>query len=286
MIRANFSAYGSYVTDSLYQWDKNQDLAISGLNLSVAPEIHFTNSDMKRAIVRQSTLADGVVTVRIPNSLLQSSLTIKAYVGVYEGETFKVIEKIEIPIIARTKPEDYTIETSDEEIYSFKALENQISNIIANANSTEGNSELVDIRLDYKGNIHASAGGAIRAQILELAELIKTNEVSDEQIENIVKKYLNENSINVAQARITDVTLTASNWIGDNSPFYQVVNVEGVTENSQVDLTPSIEQLTIFYEKDLAFVTENENGVVTVYAIGQKPENDYVIQATVTEVNS
>ena len=45
-----------------------------------------------------------------------------------------------------------------------------------------------------------------------------------------------------------------------------------------------MEQLAIFYNKDLTFVTENEDGVVTVYAIGQKPTNDYTIQATITEV--
>lgn len=79
-------------------------------------------------------------------------------------------------------------------------------------------------------------------------------------------------------------TLLNSKWVGDASPYSQVVNIEGVTVNSQVDLTPSVEQLAIFYDKDLAFVTENEDGVVTVYAIGQKPENDYTIQVTITEV--
>ena len=52
-----------------------------------------------------------------------------------------------------------------------------------------------------------------------------------------------------------------------------------------MDLTPSVEQLAVFYDKDLTFVTENEDGVVTVYAIGQKPTNDYTIQVTITEVN-
>jgi hypothetical protein len=85
-------------------------------------------------------------------------------------------------------------------------------------------------------------------------------------------------------ARIADVTILASGWVGEESPYSQVVTIDGVTANSQVDLTPSVEQLAIFYNKDLAFVTENENGVVTVYAIGQKPTNDYVIQATITEV--
>ena len=131
MIRANFNAYGSYVTDSLYQWDKNQDLVISGLNLTEAPEIHFSNIHLERALVRQSTITEGVVTVRIPNSLLQTSYTIKAYVGVYEGETFKVIETVEIPIISRTRPADYTIEDSDEEIYSFNRLETELSNLTA-----------------------------------------------------------------------------------------------------------------------------------------------------------
>ena len=86
-------------------------------------------------------------------------------------------------------------------------------------------------------------------------------------------------------ARIANVELLAANWIGTSSPYSQVVEIEGVTENSQVDLTPSIEQLIIFYDKDLGFVTENEDGVVTVYAIGQKPENDYTIQVTITEVD-
>lgn len=85
-------------------------------------------------------------------------------------------------------------------------------------------------------------------------------------------------------ARIGEVTLTAIGWNGSGNLFSQVVSIDGVTANSQVDLTPSVEQLAIFHEKDLAFVTENEDGVVTVYAIGQKPENDYTIQVTITEV--
>lgn len=85
--------------------------------------------------------------------------------------------------------------------------------------------------------------------------------------------------------RIADVTLLASAWEGSDRLWHQVVTIEGTTEYSQVDLTPSAEQLTIFHEKDIAFTTENEDGTVTVYAIGDKPSNDYVIQATITEVS-
>lgn len=86
------------------------------------------------------------------------------------------------------------------------------------------------------------------------------------------------------QARIGYVTLNASGWSGENHLHSQVVTIDGVTPNTQVDLTPSVEQLVIFYEKDITFVTENEGGVVTVYAIGQRPQNDYTIQVTMTEV--
>jgi hypothetical protein len=86
-------------------------------------------------------------------------------------------------------------------------------------------------------------------------------------------------------ARIGEVTLTAAGWIGAASPYSQIVTIPGVTENSQVDITPSVEQLAIFHEKDLTFVTENDGGEVTVYVIGQKPANDYTIQVTITEVS-
>ena len=78
--------------------------------------------------------------------------------------------------------------------------------------------------------------------------------------------------------------LLASNWQGNHSPYSQVVAITGVTPISKVDLQPTPEQLTIFHKKDLAFVTENVNGVITVYSIGDKPLNDYEIQATITEV--
>lgn len=187
MIRANFNSYNRYITDSVYQWDTNRKLTVEGLNLSVAPEIHFSNSKMNGAIVRQSTLhlQNRTVAVDIPNSLLQEPLTIYAHIGIYEGNTFKVIEVVEIPVIAKKRPLDYTIETEDEEIYSFEALKNSIANmitkssfnsekkvitaridnIIANANKTEGNSELVDIRVDDDGNTHGGAGGAVRSQV-------------------------------------------------------------------------------------------------------------------------
>lgn len=69
--------------------------------------------------------------------------------------------------------------------------------------------------------------------------------------------------------------------------YKQLVTVDNavITPNSKVDLQPTPEQLVLFHEKDVAFVAENEDGIVTVYCIGQKPKNTYKeIPVTVTEV--
>jgi hypothetical protein len=130
MITANFKSYNNYVVDSLYQWDLNQKLTVAGLNIEDAPEVHFSNANLERAVVRQATMENHIVTVDIPNSLLQSPLRIYAHIGIYDGDTFKVIEVVEIPVIARKKPYDYQITDSDEEVYSFKALENALNNAL------------------------------------------------------------------------------------------------------------------------------------------------------------
>ena len=98
------------------------------------------------------------------------------------------------------------------------------------------------------------------------------------------KKYIDRFVASPASARIEYVVLPASKWVGSGSLYSQVVSIDGVTENSRIDLTPSVEQLSIFYEKDITFVTENDGGVVTVYVIGQKPQNDYTIPANIVEV--
>lgn len=84
--------------------------------------------------------------------------------------------------------------------------------------------------------------------------------------------------------RLSSVTILASAWTGSDNLHSQVVTIPDVTPYSKVDLLPSVEQLAIFASKNVTFVTENEDGVVTVFAIGDKPMQNYTMQAQITEV--
>lgn len=80
------------------------------------------------------------------------------------------------------------------------------------------------------------------------------------------------------------VTLLAAGWVENEGVYSQVVELAGVTSHTKVDLQPTPDQDEIFRAKTLAFVAENDDGVVTVFSVGDRPRNDYTIQVTMTEV--
>lgn len=122
--------------------------------------------------------------------------------------------------------------------------------------------------VDSDGNVR-KLGGTSADVSIEITELKKI--VQSLQAKSLIKT--------------TTINLLASGWIKkQNNQYYQTISIEDVTEYSKIDLQPTLDQLAAFYEKDITFVTENEDGVVTIYCIGQKPANDYEIQATITEV--
>lgn len=113
-----------------------------------------------------------------------------------------------------------------------------------------------------------------------------TTKAVKDYVESMIEECIQRMKNEASTIRTTTLTLYASQWLGSDGQYSQTVSIANVTQYSKIDLQPTAEQLTIFHDKDIAFVTENDNGVITVYCIGQKPTGDYVMQATITEVKN
>ena len=83
--------------------------------------------------------------------------------------------------------------------------------------------------------------------------------------------------------KMTTINLIASNWTGESNPWSQAVSINGVTENSKIDLQPTAMQIVSLQDNNIALVAENDGGTVTVYALGDKPTEDYTMQVMITE---
>lgn len=91
-------------------------------------------------------------------------------------------------------------------------------------------------------------------------------------------------AISSSMPKHTTVTLPAASWTGDTNPWSQVVAVNGITANSKIDLQPTALQIVEMQDNDIAMIAENDDGVITVYSLGSKPEVDYTMHVLITEV--
>ena len=88
-----------------------------------------------------------------------------------------------------------------------------------------------------------------------------------------------------AKQRIVSITLT-TDWVGDASPYTQVISIDGITANSKVDLQPDAVVIQQMVDDGvIAMNIVNDNGVLTANAVGEKPTAEMIVQGTVTEVS-
>lgn len=167
----------NYTAEPFYQWDRNQVLEIYGLSLPSTPEVHFYNNAMDRAIVRQATMdSAGVITVSVPNGLLQKPYTITAHLCIYKGATFETQYTVKLPITPRTQPADYSLE-DDGDVYSFNELNNKIGQAVAALKDAENRfNSSVDDLADLVGERlldHTVSQEGMAAEAKAVGELLK-----------------------------------------------------------------------------------------------------------------
>ena len=188
MIIADFSSGDAVVkTDSLFQWDIGQQLQITGLpEVTNVSQVHFANNRMKQAIVKRGTYENGALTVDIPNEFLQYGGPIpgRAWVYIYRSDTVGyTVKTVHIPIIERSRPNDYVSPTDPDSQGIVKAamelLENYQTDLAGKLDDATGSVE--------NENIH---DGAVTEEKLSFQTREKLNSIDSESVREATAQYL------------------------------------------------------------------------------------------------
>lgn len=108
MVYARFTpTLTNVTTNKVTQWDYGRILRIEGLKLPAAVRIDFGISGSQTTISRIGIAKDGVTDAAIPDSLLEQSKNLVAYVYVNDTKEGKTVRTINIPLEARAEPEEY-----------------------------------------------------------------------------------------------------------------------------------------------------------------------------------
>lgn len=92
-------------------------------------------------------------------------------------------------------------------------------------------------------------------------------------------------SVGGSSGKLVQITLPLENWKGAKSPYSMTVEIDGISTRSRIDLWPSVSNLERLRIMGSGLCAENDSGAATVYALGNKPDEDITIQASITEVS-
>ena len=102
---------------------------------------------------------------------------------------------------------------------------------------------------------------------------------------------LNDNYDNIdgvlfdKQDKLNQGTVTLSTEWSGNDPYTQVITIPGATEYSKIDLQPGATVIEEMINDGVtALWVQNDNGVLTAYAMGAQPSSALTIQYIKSEV--
>lgn len=169
--------------NGLHQWDYGRQLEIHSDELPVSVEVHFACTGMDTAVVRPCSGAGGVAVVSIPDRCLEQTTPITAWVFEINGTSGLTTKKINLPIIARTRPsitEDIPTEVSDKYTEAVTAMNEAVATVIDGGIKVSKASNA-----DYATN----AGNAVRANSAAEADFATNAQSADSA--NVAGQALN-----------------------------------------------------------------------------------------------
>ena len=126
------------------------------------------------------------------------------------------------------------------------------------------------IEIDEQKNLHKLKIGDGIHSYGELAYL----QAGDEIVTQVLAQ---------AKPRIVTIELSAT-WNQDaDGKYSQTLVLSDITQNSRLDLQPTVDMIAELKHLGVIFVTENHGGTIIVYSVGNMPQKAYTMQATIVE---
>lgn len=173
-----FDADNAAVT-KLYQWDVGITLYITNSKITEAYNVHFANKTCTEAYSCSSTYSDGVLSVTIPDILLQQAYPIWGYIYAEDDDYGRTVFTFKIRVIARPQPADYVYEESADYIL-VSDLADRIAALESGSISEETISAAVTAYLEENGiSIDLSAYSTTEEMEEAIAAAIESLTVSD-----------------------------------------------------------------------------------------------------------
>lgn len=86
-----------------------------------------------------------------------------------------------------------------------------------------------------------------------------------------------------SKSKIYSITIPYASWSG-SGPYTQILTVLNATANSKIDMQADATTIDTIIKGGYCIAIKNDNGVITAYAVGQRPVTNLTLQLIITEV--
>lgn len=83
--------------------------------------------------------------------------------------------------------------------------------------------------------------------------------------------------------KIINITIPATSWVG-TGPYSQTLDIKSATASTKLDIQADADTMATILSKGYCMSIKNDNGEITIHAIGTKPTVDLNVQLLAMEV--
>ena len=234
MLRVNLNCYGSYTTDSIYQWDQNHVLTLTGDNIDDISAIHYCNKKCDNARVVNVTRGSGEISAPIPNELLEMPYDVIAYVHSIDNNQGKTIEIINIPVIKRVKPDEYEF-VENVDIANFERLEKDINDFISSITIQQNTFES-DFMTEYNNRVASGyfIGPDGARGLNERIDQLESD--TDARLDRLEQQIIDVDALNDASGSPILLTDTAEGVLTDIKVYGRSTQDGSPTPDNPIDI--------------------------------------------------